>query len=590
MLIVTTAIKETWGDDEEILFTGEWCKLYELKDIWSMRKSKTLPDPWSNRDRKYKAYLYTQEVFKKVIGPLSKELNEFHKLNYPIRFWEIMCEPWVKLLIDSTYHNWECISDLEGLNLSNKLKHIEIEPNFTKYIPNEMSDFEVMLVQDSWNHYIFSKIIRLRMSSIEINTIKDIANKNEDTESYNQQNFKRKILSSLYRFLLNRLQIFGRFFTKSNSIFISNPYLSKLDTIRLRIKLGIFPSTNIRPSFKDSPKYNILFRQRKLYSDKPLNEYESFLFNKILEQIPYSYLEGFHKLEDANRLNKWPSNPKAIVTAVDYFHDDLFRYYSAKCSVNGSKINLICHGGGGKYKYSDWQDIDFNICDNYFTWGWSEYFPEKCFKGFNVKNFGYKRTSNRDEKHLLHITLSMYRYLKGIDAMPSYEQYINEYTEDQIQFLNNLSPDIKKNTITKLSYNFQNNLKDRIKEKSNNINFATMMDDYNKLMTTAKIVVTTYNCTTPVEALSMNIPTIIFWRKNHSELSTSAIPYFKKLFDCGVFHNSPESAALMVEKVWDDVDYWWQSKEVQSACEEFRDWFCNDSHDRINKIAKFCKL
>ena len=35
-ILVTTAIEEIWGKDEEILFLGEWCKKYNRKKIWSL--------------------------------------------------------------------------------------------------------------------------------------------------------------------------------------------------------------------------------------------------------------------------------------------------------------------------------------------------------------------------------------------------------------------------------------------------------------------------------------------------------------------------------------------------------------------------
>ena len=38
MLLVTTALEDTWGTDEEILFLGEWCKLYDRKSMWCNRK------------------------------------------------------------------------------------------------------------------------------------------------------------------------------------------------------------------------------------------------------------------------------------------------------------------------------------------------------------------------------------------------------------------------------------------------------------------------------------------------------------------------------------------------------------------------
>ena len=34
MLLVTTALEETWQDSEHILFLGEWCKLYNQKLKW----------------------------------------------------------------------------------------------------------------------------------------------------------------------------------------------------------------------------------------------------------------------------------------------------------------------------------------------------------------------------------------------------------------------------------------------------------------------------------------------------------------------------------------------------------------------------
>jgi len=331
------------------------------------------------------------------------------------------------------------------------------------------------------------------------------------------------------------------------------------------------------------------FRVDLTLSNKELSEYEIFLYKIVLEQIPYTYVEGFSNLKLASERNKWPKAPPAIVTAVDYFSNDIFRYYCAKSVLTGSKINLICHGGGGKYKYSSFQDMDLNICDNYFTWGWSEY-SSKCVQGFFVKDNGYKRYGNKDEKNLLHVMLSKYRYQKGIDSTPSYEQYINEYINDQIRLLNLLKPDIKKNVITKLSYDYENSLMDRISEECSDISYATMRDNYYMLMSKAKLVVTTYNCTTPVEALAMNIPTIMYWRDKHWELALSAVPFFDKLRACGIFHDSPESAALMIEQIWDDVDGWWQSQEVVLACNEFRMWFCRESQHPIRELTDFCKM
>lgn len=70
-------------------------------------------------------------------------------------------------------------------------------------------------------------------------------------------------------------------------------------------------------------------------------------------------------------------------------------------------------------------------------------------------------------------------------------------------------------------------------------------------MKQSKIFVSTYNAITFLESLSMNIPTIMFW-------------------------DNPESAARHFNKIWNNVDLWWDSKEVKVAVETFKNYYsCN---------------
>ena len=586
MLLVTTSIEQTWGHDEKILFLGEWCKLYERKSIWQARKHQTLDDPWSNRERRFAAYKVSSDVYKKSIKILAEELNNFHEVSHPVRYWEILCETWLRLFIDSNYHHWECISDL--IDVEKKLKTFQINDFYYDHIPTDIEDFQSKIVSDKWNHHMISSIINLRLKNIKNIKIDGLKLKDPKLEDFNSKTFIRKTVSFFYKCLMRCINYFGYLFQKSDSIFISNPYLSKINDFKLRLKLRSFSLNNIRPEYIKNPSMDKEFRDNLFFSEKGESEFENFIIRIMLRHIPYCYLEGLHSLKQAADLNQWPKNPKAIVTAIDFVGDDLFKFYCANSVTTGSKINTICHGGGGKYKYSDWQDMDFNISDKYFTWGWSEY-SSKCVQGFFVKDITYRRSSNKNQKHLLHIMLSQYRYVKGIDATPSYQQYVNEYLNDQFEFLNALKQEIRKEVITKLSYDQENSLQERINDKCPGLNYATMKDNYNKLMKESKLIVTTYNCTTPVEALYMNVPTIIYWRPDHWELSPSAKPLFNKLKDCGVFHDTPGSAADMVDRIWEDVDGWWQTKEVRLACNEFRDWFCRDSEDFIGELARFCK-
>ena len=51
MHLVTTSIEKTWPEDKdiEILFLGEWCKLYSRKTEWEKRKYSSVSYHWDNR-------------------------------------------------------------------------------------------------------------------------------------------------------------------------------------------------------------------------------------------------------------------------------------------------------------------------------------------------------------------------------------------------------------------------------------------------------------------------------------------------------------------------------------------------------------
>jgi len=96
---------------------------------------------------------------------------------------------------------------------------------------------------------------------------------------------------------------------------------------------------------------------------------------------------------------------------------------------------------------------------------------------------------------------------------------------------------------------------------------------FRKSLGTSRLVVVTYNATTFLQTFRMNIPTVIFWDPQYSELSEGSRAYFESLREARVFFTNPEECAMHVNKIWDDVDGWWVSDEVGEAvgrfCERF---------------------
>jgi putative transferase (TIGR04331 family) len=52
----------------------------------------------------------------------------------------------------------------------------------------------------------------------------------------------------------------------------------------------------------------------------------------------------------------------------------------------------------------------------------------------------------------------------------------------------------------------------------------------------------------------------------------------------GVFHDSPVSAAMHLNKVWDDIFSWWNTEETQEAVRNFVQFFCYTYPDILNDL------
>jgi putative transferase (TIGR04331 family) len=105
------------------------------------------------------------------------------------------------------------------------------------------------------------------------------------------------------------------------------------------------------------------------------------------------------------------------------------------------------------------------------------------------------------------------------------------------------------------------------------------------LLTQSRVYIATYNATTFLESLAMDIPTIIFWRPEHWELRGTAIGPFEELSQAGIFHKSAESAADHLSDVWSDVDAWWGDRKVRSAIDNFNYQFNRQPADLVGAVA-----
>ena len=295
--------------------------------------------------------------------------------------------------------------------------------------------------------------------------------------------------------------------------------------------------------------------------------------------MPSIFLEGFERHNKNNPSIK--KIPNIIFTSYKHISDDSFKIWASKFIDKGSKLIIGCHGGGVPLLFNDSKDFESEIANILLVTG----SKNNIYKNsYNVGQFWARlkyKTYNRKGGALI-IGAIHPRYAIEIHSFAISSQMIR-YFKDQFSFYNSLSKHIRENTKVRLypnNYGWEE--KQRWKDNCKEVQFANNQENFNLQIRKFRLLVATYNATTFIEFLAANIPVIIFWDKEIWQCTNFAEEDFQKLSEVGIFHTDYFSASNMINKIWDNVDNWWNSNNLQKV----RQSFCKQYGDRDTNSTK----
>ena len=102
----------------------------------------------------------------------------------------------------------------------------------------------------------------------------------------------------------------------------------------------------------------------------------------------------------------------------------------------------------------------------------------------------------------------------------------------------------------------------------------------------SRLCIHDYLGTTWLETLSMNFPTMVFWNPKGVNLLKSTKPYLDDLRRVRVLHDPPESAAKLVNEIYEDPISWWSSPDIQEVREKFCHQFARTSDEWLSQWKK----
>jgi putative transferase (TIGR04331 family) len=450
-------------------------------------------------------------------------------------------------------------------------------------VPNDMSEFLGLFVGDSWNHYLYAAILQ-QFTAVRCTSLEPLLHEGACSGS---------LVSPLRRSARERLKDWcaraAGSLARDTDAFLIGTSLPPLDEIRMYRRLGQVPQRwrsvpCVRADWDES-------QRQWLVAGDNRNEFEACVRTLIPQQIPKLYLEAYPELMGQVGGLPWPQRPKLIWSSNSYNSDDVFKAWAAQKAEAGATLVAGQHGGHygiGRWSFNEEHDIA--ISDSYLSWGWM---PPDLGKVRPVGQLKSKQPLNvrhaaQPGALLVGCTMPQLSYVMYSAIVAP--QWL-EYFEDQCTFVAQL-PQAIRDALTVRLYpeDYQWNQEGRWRERFSGLRLESGQSSIDSLIRQSRLYIATYNATTYLESFAMDVPTVIYWNPFHWELRDAALPLFEDLKRVGVFHETPESAALHVAKIWADVDAWWNGPELREVLERFKAQYCSSPPDLLGQVhAALCE-
>lgn len=577
-LLVTTAIEETWSYAEPVLFLGEWCRLFERRAHWSALDAEVLPYHWDDREKLEADYAYLSALNKKLVNELGAKLNEIHGVKHSARYWRILVGPWLGYFTQMFYDRWESIRQASEHDLS---ASIVLTGNETDLVPRDMSDFIRLFLGDAWNHRIYALILR----DTVVRLIEKPATESASGSPYDRStviNSRSGRKGAVKRWLSRVAASLAR----DNDVFMTNTYLPRGHEVSLYRRFGQAPQHwDAEPA--PSADVNWDARTWPLGTDT-YSGFEAALRAMIAQQIPTIYLEGYAGLMQHVNTLRWPRSPRLIWTSNSHIADEVFKAWAAGKADAGAPLVIGQHGGHfGVGRWNFLEDHEMAICDRYLSWGWSEPTQPQVVPVGQLKAKRPLKVDHASQSNAMLVTCEVPRYSYWMYSIVVAGQYLN-YLEDQYAFIDALPANIREQIVVRLYHTnwaapaWSHGA--RMRKRLDGVRFDDGRSPIDDLIGRSRMYISTYNATTFLESMTMNVPTVIFWNPKFWELRDSATPYFEDLRRVCVFHDTPASAARHVAAVWDDVNGWWNHPEVRESVRRFMARYTSLPDDLLDRV------
>lgn len=546
------------------------------ENIQKARKLKLqIINPYKDHDDLLNAAEYCWSVSMDCCGHIGKALNRIHGVSYTPTYWKVLLLPWMFAFVENLYDRYLrlCLVRENYPNAVIEIPEVEwLNPLYNKSL-NVWVDPSPHLTNVKIYTFMISAMgleSNAKYLDINIDNVKQEMSYFKNTN--NVQDIFKKIIGSLITTVRRH---------KENVVFFENSPKINIELFTVSKKLGWLQLG--WPYIKEKGFDKQVIDRNEIKLEYTGDEFKKILRNFINWTLPVSLFEEYHGRRQT--AITWLNRKKieTMFVSNNFWANDTLKFLLAEVKERGGRIIGRQHGGGyGHYVIAPCEKVEREIFDSFVTWGWTD--DKRCStiplpdpRLSNLANIHNKKTKN-----ILfmgsHAPMYMFRYQSYWVPEFVYSKY---YSMKQM-FFEGLKESAKKSILYRpyvCDYGW--NEKEKIKEMLPYVRFATSSSLIN-YMRDSSIVVIDHPSTSFLEALVVNIPTILFWDDNQCSMREEAKPYFQLLRDAGILHYDAVNASKKVNEIEEEPGIWWSSEIVQSARQEFCGRFARTSSNWKN--------
>jgi putative transferase (TIGR04331 family) len=555
--IRATALKEFWGDEyDESIFLWQGSK-HDLK-FDEIVTSRTCKNVLSSVDEVKAGHEACVKLYYKVLPQVSRILNEVNGVNLSVKFWQIAFGYWLYRHICNVYEKHSRLARLDVKKTSLKLldvKSFYIPHNHVDYLFCFSNDFGIeQLVSQYYNLKDLDKpSITKEYIPSDPQAVSDIDKKKYCIDLF-KKIIKRYVLNS--KKINPKVALLGVGFSKDNIDDLSKKSNGMIEPISLPIVFLKRDENDMVSRLKFS----------KISSE---SEFEEYLFNTLIYCIPKDYIENFNTYYRSFKKDLGKKAYRHIISE-DWISNIPNAIYIGLAKEKGCNFISYEHGFGTYFYESDYDFICYDAADIYLSVGWEKKASNIVKGGFASRTIiPYKHGSGQNEILFISRTVLLYE-VELIDRNMVDPHFLGDLKNID-NFIKLLPDKLKQSFVFRprppgqLCWDtvYQLDLKDR------GINIDT--ENFSKSIQRSRIIVIDHLSTAIAEIILIGAPFIMLYDVKTVSINMGAFELFEEMIACGLLHLNSESAIDHVNIIYDDVQKWWTSPNVQMALNKLKD-------------------